>query len=171
MNEATLSGVPVLGTLRAPTFQAPNFQEPNLQKYANSPESVHSYVSPGAIMDPHALSSHPTSPAKSTTSHYAEPPELSQSSSPPPCRLFDSDPSSAAEDAGMSFVPRGQAQSLHPGLMVGGEPDEELIKAFTHDDGMLQIEDGAGMFTGSKFEEDFAVSMMGSDDNPFWGVN
>lgn len=173
INEATLSGVPpMLGGLRGPPFQAPNFQEPNLQKYANSPESSHSYVSPGAIMDPHALPSHPTSPAKSTTSHYAEPPGLSQSSSPPPCRLFDSDPSSSTEDAGMSFAPpRGQAQTLPPGLMVGAEPDEELMKAFTHDDGMLQIEDGAGMFAGSKFEEDFAVNMMGTDDNPFWGVN
>ena len=175
INEATLSGVaPVLGGLRGAHFQAPNFQEPNLQNYANSPESPsHSYVSPGAIMDPHSLPSHPTSPAKSTTSHYAEPPELSQSSSPPSCRLFDSDPSSSAEDPARapSFAPRGQAQSLPPGLMVGAEPDEELMKAFTHDDGMLQIGDGAGMFAGSKFEEDFAVSMMGSDENAFWGVN
>ena len=139
-----------------------------LQGYANSPESVSaaSYVSPGAIMDQGAtgLPPHPTSPAKSTASHFAEPPELSQSSSPPP-----------SETMGFTLAPQGHhahVQSLPAAMMGGlgvlGEQDEELMKTFTHDEGLVPIERDSGLFGVSKFDEEFAVSMMGAENDMYF---
>ena len=161
---ATLNGVPpMMGRMGGA----------DLQGYANSPESANSYVSPGAIMEQGpSLPPHPTSPAKSTTSHFAEPPELSQSSSPPPCRLFDSDNGAPSESMAFPVGPQGQVQSLPAALMGGlGDQDEELMKAFTHDEGLVPIERDPGMFMVSKFDEEFAVSMMGAENDMFFGAN
>lgn len=165
IDSATLNGVPpMMGRMGGP----------ELHSYTNSPESANSYVSPGAIMEQGpSLPPHPHSPAKSTASHFAEPPELSQSSSPPACRLFDSD-AGAPPSESMAFPvgAHGHVQSLPAALMGGlGEQDEELMKAFTHDEGIVPIERDPGMFGVSKFDEEFAVSMMGSESDMFFGAN
>ncbi|KAL2105112.1 hypothetical protein VUR80DRAFT_8983 [Thermomyces stellatus] len=163
---ATLNGVPpMMGRMGGP----------ELHSYTNSPESANSYVSPGAIMEQvPSLPPHPHSPAKSTGSHFPEPPELSQSSSPPPCRIFDSESGGGgpSENVAPPAGAHGQVQSMPTALMGGlGEQDEELMKAFTHGEGIVPIDRDPGMFAVSKFDEEFAVSMMGADNDMFFGAN
>ncbi|MBE3048982.1 hypothetical protein IMZ48_42090, partial [Candidatus Bathyarchaeota archaeon] len=163
-----------MGTLRGmPPVIRPR-AAPELQGYANSPESAVSYVSPGAIMEQGgALPSHPASPAKSTTSHYAEPPGLSQSSSPPACHLFESDASQPAD--GMPQFPAAPQQHQHqslPAAMMGGlaEQDEDLMKTFTHGEGLVPVDRDPGMFGVSEFDREYAASMMNADDDLFFGT-
>jgi hypothetical protein len=83
----------------------PSMPNPTASSIVTSPSeaSVHSYVSPEAIME---RTSHPSSPGKSTPSQYNTPPGLSQSSSSPPStHFFDLDPvtTTAATDEVVSY--------------------------------------------------------------------
>lgn len=121
-----------------------------------SAASVHSYVSPEAVMD-----NHPATPAKSTTSHYNTPPELCQSSSPPPARLFDMDGMTANTEM-MSSA------SMNNTLPIGiNDHDDDLMLQFTQDDGLVQLERDPSMLLMSKFDEEFG--MFTNNDDMFFG--
>jgi regulatory protein SWI5 len=175
---------------------------------AHSPSnaSQHSYVSPEAIMEApiglvdhhhhhhHAatfvgLPEHPASPAKSVASQYNTPPELSQSSSPPPTtRFFDLDPNSSGLGDDSSTleelkVPSVVATSCPPPVVghhamagtltvgMGDQDDEMLLKAFADDEGLLQLDRDPSMLMMSKFDEEFdnAVNMFTNSDEMFFG--
>lgn len=134
--------------------------------------SAHSYVSPEAIMD--KAPSHPASPAKSAMSHYNTPPELSQSSSPPPVRLFSVDPT-AAIGAG-DLVDLGAANgiadpsttNMNNTLSMGADQQaDDIMLQFTNDDGLVQLERDPGMLMMSKFDEEF--NMFTNNDDMFFG--
>ncbi|PKS07183.1 hypothetical protein jhhlp_005783 [Lomentospora prolificans] len=177
IDSSTINGVPpMLGGPTNSQMTAMPADISDLAQYANSPESHHSYVSPEAIMEaPPTLPPHPTSPAKSVTSQFNEPPELSQSSSPPPSRLFDVEPNtSITDDSNLSaFVPITSAggQNLSGSLTVGiGEQDDEmLLKAFTNDERLLHLDRDSSMFMMSKFDEEYAVSMLNTENDMFFG--
>ena len=179
LDNSTINGVPPMLGGPAPgqhqMATLPAADTSNLQQYANSPESHHSYVSPEAIMEPpQALPPHPQSPAKSIASQFNEPPELSQSSSPPPSRLFDVEPNtSITDDSNLSaFVPITSAgQNLNGSLTVGiGEQDDEmLLKAFTNDERLLPLDRDPSMIMMSKFDEEYAVSMLNAENEMFFG--
>ncbi|KAH6686770.1 hypothetical protein F5X68DRAFT_12318 [Plectosphaerella plurivora] len=126
------------------------------------------YVSPEEIMDlpsslPHASQATVGSPSKSIGSQYNTPPELSQSSSPPPTtRYFDT----AADPANTSL------SSL--GLSVGDDDEELLMKAFTNDEvvvgGLGGFDRDSSMLVMSKFDEFDDVDMFTNDD-VFFGTS
>lgn len=134
----------------------------------SSAASLHSlsaspYVSPEEIMDLPSTLPHESvhSPAKSAASQYNTPPELSQSSSPPPTnRYFDADP--------------GNTSLSSLGLSV--EHDEELLmKAFTNDEvvvgGLGGFDRDSSMLVMSKFDDfDDAVDMFTNADD-FFGTS
>lgn len=126
-----------------------------------SAASVHSYVSPEAIMD--KTLSNPATPARSIASHYTPPPGLSQSSSPPQARYFDVDPNTSAgtdELTAMSSVP----------MPIGiNDQDEDLLLQFTNDDGLVQLDRDPSMLMMSKFDEEFDNVGMFSNDDMFFG--
>lgn len=136
--------------------------------------SVHSYVSPEAIMD-----REPASPAKSAASHYNTPPSLTQSSSPPPAALFTVDPNTAMgshhhhhhpED--MSGMPPGAGMMSSAAInstlpMTMGQQEEDIMLQFTNDDGLVQLERDPSMLMMSKFEEEF--NMFTNNDELFFG--
>ncbi|OHE91276.1 hypothetical protein CORC01_13434 [Colletotrichum orchidophilum] len=141
-----------------------------------SPAASHhsEYVSPEALMEaPVSLPQQPESPAKS---EYNTPPELSQSSSPPPNQFFDAEPnhSGFSDDsllAGMrgNAGPVGNTSISSLGL---GDPDDELLmKAFTSEDGLVQFDRESNMLMMSKFDEEFddAVNMFTNNDDVFFG--
>ncbi|ORY60843.1 uncharacterized protein BCR38DRAFT_47759 [Pseudomassariella vexata] len=147
--------------------------------HSPSATSVHSYVSqmshmslhhPERIVETH-LPSHPTSPAKSVASQYNEPPELSQSSSPPSCpRYYGTEPSSSAGDIMSSSA--SQSTSIIPSLAQGLEDnddneEEDILLQFTHsgDPNMLMLT------ADSKFDEAFdsTVGMFSNNDDLFFG--
>jgi regulatory protein SWI5 len=185
MDNDTLGGggmLPVSSAAMPPALAALTTDLPGLQDYANSPESTHdhesqhSYVSPEAIMEPPPnLPPHPVSPAKSVISQINEPPELSQSSSPPPCRMFDVEPNTSGTDETSlsAFVPitTAGAPNLSGTLTVGHQDDEMLLKSFTNEDRLLQMERDSNMFLMSKFVEDYGVSMLENDSDMFFGTN
>jgi regulatory protein SWI5 len=152
-------------------------------EYAHSPSagSQHSYVSPEAIMEPPtSLPHHPPSPAKSVASQYNTPPELSQSSSPPPTRFFELEPntSGCTDDSMLGGVAAtagrlGSGNAMANTLTVGiSEADDDmLLQAFTNDDGLVQLERDPSMLMMSKFDEEFdnAVSMFTNGDDVFFG--
>ncbi len=125
-----------------------------------SAASVHSYVSPGAIMD-----KDDTSPA----SHHSAPPSLIQSSSPPPAALFAVD-RNTDELSGMlpgsGMVDSAAANSTLP--MNIGQQEEDMMQQFTNDDdGLVQLERDPSMLMMSKFDEEF--NMFTNNDELFFG--
>lgn len=164
-------GMPSMSTAPMPTL-APRGINHDM---APSPSvvSVHSYVSPEAIMD--KVSSQPASPAKSAVSHYNTPPELSQSSSPPPAHFFDLDPNASAGTDELAIMasanslvdPAGMSGTLPMGM---GDQDDDLLLQFSQDDGLVQLERDSSMLMLSKFDEEFdaAVSMFTNNDDMFF---
>lgn len=144
---------------------------------ASSPAavSVHSpYVSPEAIMekDPSQVA---VSPAKSTVSHYNTPPELSQSSSPPPAHFFDLDANTSANTDDLAMVSSGNAMldssGMNGSLSLGmGDDDDDLLLQFSEDDGLVQLDRDPSMLMMSKFDEEFdnAVGMFTNSDDMFF---
>ncbi|POR39257.1 Metallothionein expression activator [Tolypocladium paradoxum] len=123
--------------------------------------SVHSYVSPEAIME--TTFSNPATPAKSIASHCTPPPELSQSSSPPATRFFDMDPNTSAGADELAAMP---SATMPIGI---NDQDEDLLLQFTNDDGLVQLDRDPGMLMMSKFDEEFDNVGMFSNDDMFFG--
>lgn len=122
---------------------------------------------------------HPASPAKSVASHYTQhpstPPELSASSSPPrsSAHYFDLDPnSSCADEESLGLSAPLTAGGCGPlGMDVVGsyssgslDDDVMLMKAFTTDDVMVQLDNsGLSMLNTSKFDDDYGMFTNGDD--------
>lgn len=141
------------------------------QRVVASPEaeSIHSYVSPEAIME--RTPSHVASPAKSLGSQYNTPPELSQSSSPPPTQFFDAEPAGPNGLDELSSLTAGSSAmtsaSMDGTLPIGiNDQDDDMYLQFTHSDGLVQLDRDPSMLMMSKFDEEFdnAVNMYSHDD-------
>ncbi|KAK7398579.1 Metallothionein expression activator [Neonectria punicea] len=150
---------------------------PAINDMASSPSAVsaHSYVSPEAIMDGTPVNT--GSPAKSVASQYNTPPELSQSSSPPPTRFFDVDPNSSLNTDDLSSLSGTSALMAATSSMSGTLPlgmsdhDDDMLLQFTNDDGLVQLDRDPSMLMMSKFDEEFdnAVGMFTNNDDVFFG--
>ncbi|KAK8137869.1 hypothetical protein PG984_001249 [Apiospora sp. TS-2023a] len=140
---------------------------------AHSPSatSIHSYVSqlshmslhPEAVSD---LPSHPASPTKSISSPYNEPPELSQSSSPPSSnRYFDNEPIALGHDV---MISAGADNSNMANLTGLESSDDDILLQFTHNDPNMLMLGG-----DSKFDDAFdsTVDMFTTNDDLFFGSN
>ncbi|KAK5995704.1 Metallothionein expression activator [Cladobotryum mycophilum] len=140
--------------------------------YASSPAvSAHSFVAPDAIME---KASRPASPAKSATSQYNTPPELTQSSSPP-AAFFDLDPNAPAGPDDLStIVTTGVMMStaaMGGTLPMGLGDQDDLLLEFTNDDGLVQLDRDPAMIMMPKFDDEFdnAVSMFNHNEDVFFG--
>ncbi|KFA48077.1 hypothetical protein S40293_02663 [Stachybotrys chartarum IBT 40293] len=141
---------------------------------ASPEESIHSYVSPEAIME--RTPSHPASPAKSVASQYNTPPELSQSSSPQPAQYFDAEPNSSGL-GDLSSLSAGSVGILTTASMDGTLPlgmsdhDDEMLLQFGNSSGMAALDRDPSMLMLSKFDEEFdnAVGMFSNNDDIFFG--
>ncbi|KAL0939742.1 Metallothionein expression activator 1 [Colletotrichum truncatum] len=141
-----------------------------------SPAASHNsgYVSPEALMEaPASLPQQPESPSKS---EYNTPPELSQSSSPPPNQFFDAEPNASgfSDDsllAGMRGTSGAVGNTSISSLGLGDPDDEMLMKAFTSEEGLVQFDRDPNMLMMSKFDEEFddAVNMFTNNDDIFFG--
>ncbi len=146
--------------------------EPSTAGNSPSSTSVHTYVSqlshlslhhPEAGLERLASSSRPGSPAKSVASHSGEPPELSQSSSPPPCSsFFDLEPGSSCPESLMmsTGAETGSIPSLD-GLSNG----DDILLQFTHSDSNMLM-----LSSDSKFDDAFdnTVEMFTNNDDLFF---
>ncbi|KAL7790285.1 hypothetical protein V8C37DRAFT_384605 [Trichoderma ceciliae] len=151
----------------------PNLPNPTVSNIVASPSeaSVHSYVSPGAIME---RASHPSSPGKSTPSQYNTPPGLSQSSSSPPStHFFELDPrtSTSAEDV-VSYSAGGIMMNL---ASLGGtlplsisEQEEDLLRQFTNDDSFIPLDRDQSLMMMPKFDEFNGVAVSMLNDNGYY---
>ncbi|KAK8055182.1 hypothetical protein PG993_000409 [Apiospora rasikravindrae] len=167
MNPSRLQGVGS-STAAMPTLEI----EAASSVHSPSATSIHSYVSQLSHMSLHPeaaadLPSHPASPAKSISSPYNEPPELSQSSSPPSSnRYFDSEPIAPGHDV---MISAGADNSSMANLSGLGSSDDDILLQFTHsgDPNMLML--GGD----SKFDDAFdsTVDMFTSNDDLFFGSN
>lgn len=166
-------GMPSMSTAPMPTLVPKGIS----QGMAASPSvvSVHSYVSPEAIMD--KMPSHPASPAKSGVSHYNTPPGLSQSSSPPHGQFFDMDPntsSSGADDLAVMSTGNSMIDSsgMDGTLPMGmGDQAEDLLLQFSEEDaGLLQLDRETSMLMLNKFDDEFdnTVGMFTNNDDMFF---
>ncbi|RCI11389.1 hypothetical protein L249_7562 [Ophiocordyceps polyrhachis-furcata BCC 54312] len=179
---ASLSSAPM------PTAPPPFRPVPDPAPVSSPAVSIHSYVSPEAIMEP-TLPSNPATPARSVASHYTTPPELSRSSSPPPPpppppppsaqqhqAFFNTDfGASTGSSQGMAaaMVEAGTAALAQtvPGGLVGGDPDGDLLLQFTTDDSLAQLDRESSMLMMSKFDDEFDnVGMFAGDDMFFGGT-
>ncbi|KAH6982882.1 hypothetical protein BKA56DRAFT_334375 [Ilyonectria sp. MPI-CAGE-AT-0026] len=150
---------------------------PAMASMASSPSAVsaHSYVSPEAIMDGTPVNA--VSPAKSAASQYNTPPELSQSSSPPPTQFFDVDANTSIGADDLSSL-SGTSALMSSASMSGTLPlgmsdhDDDMLLQFTNDDGLVQLDRDPSMLMMSKFDEEFdnAVGMFtNNNDDVFFG--
>ncbi|KAM0348405.1 hypothetical protein ACHAPU_004375 [Fusarium lateritium] len=149
-----------------------------LQEYASSPStgSVHSYISPEAIMEGTPM--HAASPAKSAGSHYNTPPELSQSSSPPATHYFEVDPNPSLNNDDLTALP-GTTTFVTSATMAATLPlsmsnqDEDMLYAFTNEDDLIQLDRDSNMLVMGKYEDDFDnVGMFANNnDDVFFGSN
>ncbi|CAI4214718.1 unnamed protein product [Parascedosporium putredinis] len=175
IDSSTINGVPpMLGGTSSSQMTAMPADISDLQQYANSPKATTPTCPRGHHGSPQTLPPHPTSPAKSIASQYNEPPELSQSSSPPPSRLFDVEPNTSITDESnlSAFVPIASTNQTLPGSLtvgMGDQEDEMLLKAFTNDERMLHLDRDSSMFMMSKFDEEYAVSMLNAESDMFFG--
>ncbi|KAI0595143.1 hypothetical protein F4775DRAFT_388335 [Biscogniauxia sp. FL1348] len=172
MNPSSLHGLVSSSSAPMPSLTT---ADPSLGT-APSPSagSVHSYVSQLSHMSLHpeaVVPSHPASPAKSIASHYAEPPELSHSSSPPPSacvRYFDVEttaaPAHMSSLAGLGDHHLHQHQHQGPDGSIGANDDDILLQ-FTNESSMLMLE------SDGKFDETFSdVSMFAANDEFLFGT-
>lgn len=143
---------------------------------ASSPSmvSVHSYVSPEAVMDGTPMNA--TSPAKSAASQYNTPPELCQSSSPPATQFFDVEPNTSINADDLSTL-SGTSALMTSASMSGTLPlgmtdtDDDMLLQFTNDDGLVQLDRDPSMLMMSKFDEEFDnVDMFTNNDDMFFGT-
>ncbi|KJZ76773.1 hypothetical protein HIM_03650 [Hirsutella minnesotensis 3608] len=138
-----------------------------------SAASMHSYVPPDVVME--KTLSNPATPARSVASRYTTPPDLSQSSSPPPGPFFDAEFSvpGGSDEMTAAMVSAGgmvETTGMAEGMPVGiGNPDEDLLLQFTNDDGLSQLDRDANMLMMTKFDEDFDNVGMFSSDDMFFG--
>jgi regulatory protein SWI5 len=170
MGGTTMNPSGLHGSSSAPM---PNLSaEPPSSAHSPSAASVHSYVSQlshmslhqEAIFDALPASSQPASPAKSVASQFNEPPELSQSSSPPSCgRFFDLEPNSSGVD---SLICTEPDSNTIPSLAGLNGTDEDVLLQFTHSDPSLLM-----LSSDSKFDEAFDTSadMFTNNDDLFFG--
>jgi regulatory protein SWI5 len=137
-------------------------------EHISSPSTMshYSHVSLGGD-DPtiDGLPAMPGSPTKSVASHYTAhpgtPPELSASSSPPSSstRFFDLDPNSSCteESIGLS-APPPVGCGVDMGNISSTSLEEDLLKAFTTEDGLVQLDNsGFSMLNSSKFEDEYGM--------------
>ncbi|KAK8873608.1 Metallothionein expression activator [Apiospora arundinis] len=166
MNPSRLQGAGS-STAAMPTLEIDNAAS----VHSPSAASIHSYVSqlshmslhPEAVTD---LPSHPASPTKSISSPYNEPPELSQSSSPPSCnRYFDNEPIAPGHDV---MISAGADTSNMANLTGLESSDDDILLQFTHSDPNMLMLGG-----DSKFDDAFesTVDMFTSNDDLFFGSN
>lgn len=132
----------------------------------------HSYVSPETIMD--KTPSHPATPGKGIIGQYNTPPELSQSSSPPPGQFYDldSNPSVVVDElAVMSSTTDMMGESDMNGTLPMGMSDQnDLLLQFSQDDGLVQLDRDPNMLLLTKFDDQFddTVSMFTNNDDMFF---
>lgn len=106
-----------------------------IRRTASPAASAHSYVSPEAI------------------SQYNTPPELCQSSSPPPARLFEVGGEDLSALTGMNST-----------MPIGiNDNDDPLMLQFAQDDSLAQLERDPNMLMLSKFDEEFGMFTNGDD--------
>lgn len=132
--------------------------------YACSPgpyTSEASHASPGqAFVPPDILMGgvavNHVSPSRSIGSQYNTPPELSQSSSPTPARVFDVDVSSSmhADDAGLSGTNTLLASSSFDAMPISMSTDEDEMLRHFADGGMMPLHGDANLLM-TKFDDDF----------------
>ncbi|KAG5656192.1 hypothetical protein KAF25_009068 [Fusarium avenaceum] len=166
-NLAAVSSAPMTGLTAAA-----------LQEYASSPStgSVHSYVSPEAIMD--NTSMHAASPAKSAGSQYNTPPELSQSSSPPATHFFEVEANPSLNNDDLTVVP-GTTTFVTSATMAATLPlsmsnqDDDMLYAFTNEENLIQLDPDSNLLVMGKYEDEFDnVGMFANNnDDVFFGSN
>lgn len=147
----------------------------SMDNLASSPSmvSVHSYVSPEAIMD--GTPTNVASPAKSVASQYNTPPELCQSSSPPGTQFFDAEPNTSINTDDLSTL-SGTSALMTSASMSGTLPlgmsdaDDDMLLQFTNDDGLVQLDRDPSMLMMSKFDEEFDNVGMFNNDDMFFGT-
>ncbi|RGP69852.1 swi5-transcription factor [Fusarium longipes] len=165
-NLAAVSSAPMTGLTAAA-----------LQEYASSPSAVsaHSYVSPEAIMD--GTSMHAGSPAKSATSQYNTPPELSQSSSPPATHFFEVEQNNTMNTDDLTVIPGTStyvtSATMAATLPLGMSSTDDMLLQFGGGDGLIQLDRDSHILGMGKFEDDeFESSMFANNDNDvFFGTN
>ncbi|RDA95035.1 hypothetical protein CP533_2080 [Ophiocordyceps camponoti-saundersi (nom. inval.)] len=177
---ASLSSAPM------PTVPLPLRPVLDVAPVSSPAVSIHSYVSPEAVMEA-TMPSDPATPARSVASHYTTPPELSRSTSPPPPpppsssppqqqhrTFFDADfGASTGSSQGMAAAMAetgavGLPQTVSDGL-VGGDPDGDLLLQFTTDDSLAQLDRESSMLMMSKFDDEFDNVGMFAGDDMFFG--
>lgn len=152
----------------------PSMPNPTANSIVTSPSeaSVHSYVSPEAIME---RASHPSSPGKSTPGQYNTPPGLSQSSSSPPStHFFDMDP--ATTTATTDDVVNYSAPSLMMNMTSMGGPmplsmneqEEDLLRQFTNDDSFIPLDRDPSLIMMPKFDEFNGVAVSMINENGYY---
>lgn len=135
--------------------------------------SVQSFVAPEAMTDSQPPQS--ATPARSVASHYNTPPELSQSSSPPPGQFFDLEASSAtgANDLAVIASTGGLMGSsdLSGTLTIALGDQDDLLLQFGQHDGLVHLDRDPSMLLMNKFDDDFedTVSMFTNSDDMFFG--
>ncbi|CAH0037301.1 unnamed protein product [Clonostachys solani] len=151
-------------------------QIPNDVMPSPSVDTPHSYVSPEAIME--KIHSRPVSPSKSVASTYNTPPELSQSSSPPPARLcdFEANTSCGPDDvatltASSSILSSASLDGTIP--LPFGDQDSNLLLSFSHDEGIVPLDRDPNMMMLSKFDDEFGSTsdMFVDNDDLFFGTS
>ncbi|KAG6011075.1 hypothetical protein E4U21_000106 [Claviceps maximensis] len=161
--------MPSMSTAPMPVFAPRNAKYPVA---TSSPVvSVHSYVSPEAIMD--RPPSHPATPARSTNSQYNTPPEQSESSSPAAGQFFNMQSSSSVgidELDVMSSTAMMGVSDLAGTLSLGMSDQDDLLLQFSRDESLLQLDRDSNMLLMSKFDDEFdeTVSMFPNSDGMFF---
>jgi hypothetical protein len=151
----------------------PSMPNPTVSNMVTSPSeaSVHSYVSPEAIME---RASHPSSPSKSSPSQYnTPPPGLSQSSSSPPStHFFELDPATSTAADDVNYSAGGMMMNL---ASMGGplplsisEQEEDLLRQFTNDDSFIPLDRDPSLMMMPKFDEFNGVAVSMLNDNGYY---
>lgn len=153
-----------------PSLPTPPVNSAVVASPSTSEASVHSYVSPEAIME---RASHPSSPGKSTPGHYNTPPGLSQSSSSPPSHFFELDPAtSTTADEVVSFPAGGMMMGLTtmgaPLPLSISEQEDDLLRQFTNDDSFIPLDRDQSLMMMPKFDEFNGVAVSMLNDNGYY---
>ncbi|KAJ4024026.1 Metallothionein expression activator [Fusarium irregulare] len=146
-NLAAVSSAPMTGLTAAA-----------LQEYASSPStgSVHSYVSPEAIMDGTPM--HVASPAKSAASQYNTPPELSQSSSPPATHFFEVEHNNSINTDDLTALP-GTTTYVTSATMAATLPlgmstaDDDILLQYATSNSFIQLGRESDMLSMGKIDD------------------
>ncbi|KAG6202089.1 hypothetical protein E4U50_006444 [Claviceps purpurea] len=162
--------MPSMSTAPMPSFVP---RSVNQAAAVSSPvASVHSYVSPGAIMD--GAPPHPATPARSIMSHRSTPPELSKSSSPPPEQCYDMKTNSSTVADGLAMLSSTtemmEASDLNGTLPMGMRGQDDMLLQFNPEDGLVQLDRNPNHLLLAKFDDEFdeTVSMFTNNDGMFF---